>query len=58
MFWNMAGGTALLGLVGYGIAFALLWRRLGGGREFPFGPSLALGLFLCLQFPALVRIFG
>lgn len=41
-----------------GIAFALLWRRLGGGREFPFGPSLALGLFLCLQFPALVRIFG
>jgi prepilin signal peptidase PulO-like enzyme (type II secretory pathway) len=41
-----------------GIVFALLWRRLGGGQEFPFGPSLALGLFLCLLFPALVRIFG
>lgn len=41
-----------------GIAFALLWRHLGGGREFPFGPSLALGLFLCLMFPALTRIMG
>lgn len=41
-----------------GVAFALLWRRLGGGREFPFGPALALGLFLCLLFPALTRLFG
>ncbi len=41
-----------------GVAFALLWRRLGGGREFPFGPSLSLGLFLCLLFPALVRLLG
>ncbi|MCH7944063.1 MAG: prepilin peptidase [Proteobacteria bacterium] len=41
-----------------GVAFAMLWRRLGGGREFPFGPALALGLFLCLLFPALVRLFG
>lgn len=41
-----------------GVVFALLWRRLGGGREFPFGPSLALGLFICLLFPALTRIFG
>lgn len=41
-----------------GVAFALLWRRLGGGREFPFGPSLSLGLFLCLLFPALTRLFG
>lgn len=41
-----------------GIAFALLWRRLGGSREFPFGPSLASGLFLCLLFPALTKLFG
>ena len=41
-----------------GIAFALLWRRLGGGREFPFGPSLASGLFLCLLFPSLTTLFG
>ena len=41
-----------------GVAFAMLWRRLGGGRGFPFGPALASGLFLCLLFPALVRLFG
>ncbi len=41
-----------------GIAFALLWRRLGGGREFPFGPALALGLFICLLFPELVGLFA
>ncbi len=40
-----------------GIAFALLWRHLGGGREFPFGPALAAGLFLCLLFPALTGFF-
>lgn len=36
-----------------GIGFARLWRRFGGGREFPFAPALALGLFLCLLFPSL-----
>lgn len=36
-----------------GIGFARLWRRLEGGREFPFAPALALGLFLCLLFPSL-----
>ena len=41
-----------------GVAFALLWRRLGGGREFPFGPSLALGLFICLMVPAITRLLG
>ena len=41
-----------------GIVFALLWRRLGGDREFPFGPSLALGLFLCLMYPALTRLLS
>ena len=41
-----------------GIAFALLWRRFGGGREFPFGPALALGLLLCLLFPELVRLLA
>ncbi len=36
-----------------GAVFAVLWRRLGGDREFPFAPALALGLFLCLLFPGL-----
>ena len=40
-----------------GAVFAVLWRRWGGGLEFPFGPALAVGLFVCLLFPELTRIF-
>ena len=40
-----------------GPVFAVLWRRRGGGLEFPFGPALAMGLFVCLLFPELVRIY-
>ncbi len=40
-----------------GAVFAGLWRRWGGGLEFPFGPALAVGLFVCLLFPELTRIF-
>ncbi|MCH7932136.1 MAG: prepilin peptidase [Proteobacteria bacterium] len=40
-----------------GAIFAVLWRRRGGGLEFPFGPALAVGLFVCLLFPELTRIF-
>ncbi len=40
-----------------GAVFAVLWRRRGGGLEFPFGPALAVGLFVCLLFPELVRMF-
>ena len=41
-----------------GMVFAVAWRRLGGGRAFPFGPALALGLFACLLFPAFVRLLS
>ena len=39
-----------------GIGFALVWRRLGGGQVFPFGPALALGLFACLLFPEFAHL--
>lgn len=39
-----------------GAIFARLWRRMGGGEEFPFGPALALGLFLSLLFPGLATL--
>ena len=41
-----------------GSVFALAWRRLGGGSEFPFGPALALGLFACLLFPEITLLFS
>ena len=40
---------ALAGVLGVGIGF--LWRRAGGGKEFPFAPALCLSLILCLLYP-------
>lgn len=35
----------------FGICTAILWRILGKGARFPFGPALAASLFLTLFFP-------
>lgn len=40
-----------------GVAMGLLWRALGRGAVFPFGPSLALSLFLCVAYPELPALF-
>lgn len=41
-----------------GIATALFWQYgLKKGREFPFGPALAVSLFLCLIFPEMEGLF-
>jgi len=34
-----------------GVATALLWRALGKGEVFPFGPALALALYVMLVWP-------
>lgn len=34
-----------------GIVSGLLWRMLGRGERFPFGPSLAAALVLCILYP-------
>ncbi len=34
-----------------GVALGLLWRLLGFGERFPFGPSLAISFFICIAFP-------
>lgn len=36
-----------------GIVLGLIWRVLGRGELFPFGPALAISLFLCLMYPEL-----
>jgi prepilin signal peptidase PulO-like enzyme (type II secretory pathway) len=41
----------------FGVATGLLWRRLGRGKLFPFGPSLALALFLCVVYPEASQAF-
>ena len=44
------------GLAGAG--FAVLWRRCGGGQVFPFGPALAVSLFIFLLFPGLAELLS
>lgn len=34
-----------------GIVSAIFWKALGQGERFPFGPALAVALFLCVLFP-------
>lgn len=36
-----------------GVVTAVLWGFAGRGRHFPFGPALALSLFVCVLFPGL-----
>lgn len=33
-----------------GLILALSWKRITGKKRFPFGPALAISLFLCLYF--------
>lgn len=34
-----------------GIAIALLWKVLGKGERFPFGPALGIAMYICVVFP-------
>ncbi len=40
-----------------GIAFGMVWRLLGRGQMFPFGPSLAASLWVCVVWPKAVDYF-
>lgn len=39
-----------------GVVFGLAWRMLGKGPVFPFGPALALALFICVTYPEINNI--
>jgi prepilin signal peptidase PulO-like enzyme (type II secretory pathway) len=34
----------------FGVVLGLVWKKLGKGEVFPFGPALALSLFVCVVF--------
>lgn len=34
-----------------GILLSIIWRKIGRGQEFPFGPALGLALLACLFWP-------
>jgi len=39
---------ALAGVVG--TVFGLIWKRMGGSKEFPFGPAICLSLAVCVLY--------
>jgi len=41
----------------FGVALGLVWRVMGKGPIFPFGPALALALFLTIVIPYLSNLF-
>lgn len=51
--WTMLAGALLLGGL-LGVAWGLVWRALGRGRAFPYGPALVAGPFLALGASLLV----
>jgi prepilin signal peptidase PulO-like enzyme (type II secretory pathway) len=41
----------------FGVVLGLAWRAMGQGEIFPFGPALALSLFLCIVSNNAVNVF-
>lgn len=41
----------------FGVVTGLIWRVQGKGPVFPFGPSLAMAMFLCVVFPEYTNLF-
>ena len=39
-----------------GVVLGLIWRMMGKGPVFPFGPALAISLFICLTYPEVVNL--
>ncbi len=39
-----------------GVLLGLIWRALGKGPVFPFGPALAIALFICVIYPDIANI--
>ena len=40
-----------------GVLTAIMWRVLGHGEKFPFGPALAISLFICVLFPEISDLY-
>lgn len=51
---TVAGYFLISGLIG--VVSAIIWRFMGMGKVFPFGPALAIALMLCIMFPEAVNL--
>lgn len=41
----------------FGVLTGVIWRALGNGHVFPFGPALAASLFMCVSCPEIPEMF-
>lgn len=39
-----------------GVVLGMVWKKIGRGEVFPFGPALAIALFLCMLYPQITNI--
>lgn len=42
----------------FGVLLSIVWRRAGGGKEFPFAPALCLSLIICVLTPLLRQVMA
>ncbi|MEZ5690043.1 MAG: prepilin peptidase [Rickettsiales bacterium] len=57
LWLSVAALPVFLFLVGiFGVMLGLLWRLLKKGEIFPFGPALAVALFMCIVYPNIFNI--
>jgi Flp pilus assembly protein protease CpaA len=58
-FWlGMAPIVPFLFYAGlFGVFTGILWRTLNRGAVFPFGPALAVSLFMCIAYPEIPAQF-
>jgi leader peptidase (prepilin peptidase)/N-methyltransferase len=40
-----------------GVLTALLWKKIGKGEIFPFGPAIAVSMFICMLDPMLIYTY-
>lgn len=52
--WPIVPFLFLSGVLG--VVLGLIWRKLGRGEIFPFGPAMALSLFVCVVYPNKVNM--
>ncbi|MDX2072800.1 MAG: prepilin peptidase [Alphaproteobacteria bacterium] len=52
--WPLVPFLFLSGVLG--VVLGLIWRKLGKGEVFPFGPALALALYVCVVYKNSVNI--
>jgi prepilin signal peptidase PulO-like enzyme (type II secretory pathway) len=59
LYLSIEGLSAFLFIAGIlGLVIASFWRLSNRGVRFPFGPALAISLYICIVFPSFIKLFS